>query len=88
MDNDGDQDLFVTQRLATNKLYARMPDGVCKVCQMLGLGRVCTERSYGASVGDYDKDGRLDVYICNYHSPQANWRRTGCFVPLVGQICR
>ena len=73
MDNDGDQDLFVTQRLATNKLYARMPDGSLQgVPDAGGLAGFATERSYGASVGDYDKDGRLDVYICNYHSPQAN----------------
>ena len=73
LDNDGDQDLFVTQRLATNKLYARMPDGSLQaVPNAGGLAGSETERSYGASVADYDKDGRLDVYICHYHTPQSD----------------
>ena len=73
LDNDGDQDLFVTQRLATNKLYARMPDGSLQaVPDAGGLAGSASERSYGASFADYDKDGRLDVYICHYHTPQSN----------------
>ena len=71
-DNDGDQDLFVTQRLS-NKLYARMPDGTLQEVPNAGaMGGTELERSYGASVADYDKNGRLDVYICHYHTPQTN----------------
>ena len=63
MNNDGDQDLFVTQRLATNKLYARMPDGSLQgVPDAGGLAGFATERSTELRQG-YDKDGRLDVHL-------------------------
>ena len=72
-DNDGDQDLLVTQRLAENRLYARMPDGsLQEVPAAGGMAGTELERTYGAAVADYDKDGRLDVYLCNYHTPQTN----------------
>ena len=73
LDNDGDQDLFVTQRLAPNILYARMPDGSLQaVPDAAGMAGSELERAYGASVADYDKDGRLDVYISHFHHPQSN----------------
>ena len=72
-DNDGDQDLFVTQRLSLNKLYAQMPDGsLQEVPNAGGMEGTELERAYGASVADYDKNGRLDVYISHYHTPQTN----------------
>ena len=89
LDNDGDQDLFVTQRLATNKLYARMPDGSLQaVPNAGGLAGSETERSYGASVADYDKDGRLDVYICHYHTPQSDYETNRLLRSMAGRICR
>lgn len=73
LDNDGDQDLLVSQRLAPNRIYARMPDGSL---QMVpgggGLEGSSLERTYGASVADYDNDGLLDVYFSQYHTPQTN----------------
>lgn len=73
LDNDGDQDLLVTQRLAPNRIYARMPDGsLHMVPGGGGLEGTSLERTYGASVADYDNDGRLDVYFSQYHTPQTN----------------
>lgn len=72
-DNDGDRDLLITQRLARNKLYARMADGTLQaVPNAGGLEGTELERTYGASIADYDKDGRLDVYLCHFHLPGAN----------------
>ena len=73
LDGDGDQDLFVTQRLAPNRLYSRMPDGsLQEVPNAGGMAGTSLERAYGASIADYDQDQRLDVYVCHYHTPQSN----------------
>ena len=72
-DNDGDEDLLVTQRLSSNKLYARMPDAsLQEVPNAGGIAGTELERTFGAAVADYDKDGRLDVYLNHYHTPQTN----------------
>lgn len=72
-DGDGDQDLLITQRLAPNRLYARMDDGLLQeVPNAGGMAGSEAERTFGASVADYDQDGRLDVYMCHYHTPQTN----------------
>ncbi|MBS18127.1 MAG: hypothetical protein CL835_01005 [Crocinitomicaceae bacterium] len=73
LDNDGDKDLFVTQRLAKNELFVRLDGGdLVRVPGAGGLGMAGTDRTYGASMADFDNDGLLDVYLCNYHSPAAD----------------
>ena len=34
-----------------------------------GIAGTELERTFGAAVADYDMDGRLDVYLNHYHSP-------------------
>ena len=66
IDNDGDQDLFVTYRLAPNRLYRN--DGemtLVDISDVCGIAQT-NQRSYGASFGDYDKDGLLDLFVANY----------------------
>ena len=70
IDNDGDQDLFVTYRLAPNKLYINEGDLV-----MTDFSAECgidqsNRRSYGACFGDYNNDGLLDLFVANYVSGQ------------------
>lgn len=66
IDNDGDQDLFVTYRLAANKLYLNNgDDGMEDVSEEAGIS-IASRRSYGACFGDYNNDGFLDLYVCNY----------------------
>lgn len=66
IDNDGDQDLFVTYRLAANKLYLNNGDaGMEDVTATSGISPA-SRRSYGACFGDYNNDGFLDLYVCNY----------------------
>ena len=85
LDGDGDQDLFVTQRLAPNRLYAQMPDGsMQEVPDAGGMAGTDLERTFGASIADYDQDGRLDVYVCHYHSPQTNSETNQLFRGLTG----
>ncbi|MCZ6786186.1 MAG: CRTAC1 family protein [Planctomycetota bacterium] len=68
LDNDGDQDLLVSN-LGPNRLYINDGNGrftdIAKEAGLVGPdARV--EWSTGIACGDYDRDGRLDVYIGNY----------------------
>ncbi|MDA0913360.1 MAG: CRTAC1 family protein [Bacteroidetes bacterium] len=70
IDNDGDQDLFVTYRLAANKLFINNGvQGFEDVSATCGINQ-SARKSYGASFGDYNKDGLLDLFICNYTASQ------------------
>lgn len=65
-DNDGDMDLTVTTWEGTYRLYAN--DGAFNftdVSEAAGLAQY-DRYSYGASWGDYDRDGDLDLYVCLY----------------------
>lgn len=66
IDNDGDQDLFVTYRLAANKLYRNNGDlEFVDISQTSGINQA-NYRSYGACFGDFDNDGLLDLFVANY----------------------
>jgi len=68
-DNDGDLDLFVATFLGGNKLYQN--DGNLNLTDIsfsVGLG-VTQDLSVGASFGDIDKDGDLDLYVSNHAYP-------------------
>ncbi len=67
-DNDGDGDLFVTRDgfsgLSRNTLFRNRGDGTfADVTDAVGLGEVSD--SFCAAWGDYDNDGRVDLYIGN-----------------------
>jgi hypothetical protein len=68
IDNDGDQDLFITYRLEPNRMYLNQGDlfmqDISSYCGILMEDR----RSYGASFGDYDNDGLVDLFVANYVS--------------------
>ena len=69
IDNDGDQDFLITNRNASNKLF--LNDGSMQftdVTSSCGISTSIISKSYGASFGDYDNDGYIDLYICNFHS--------------------
>jgi hypothetical protein len=66
-DNDGDRDLFTTSLGSAFKLYQNGADGsLTDVTTAAGFPST-DYRTYGNSWADYDRDGDLDVYICNYN---------------------
>lgn len=65
VDNDGDYDLFVTSDVNGNRLYLNEGNlNFTNVTEAYGLP---TQNlfTYGASWGDYNNDGFLDVFISN-----------------------
>jgi hypothetical protein len=73
IDNDGDQDFLITNRNASNKLW--LNDGSMQftdVTSTCGISTSVISKSYGASFGDYDNDGFIDLYICNFHTSVIN----------------
>jgi hypothetical protein len=73
-DNDGRLDLFVTY-YGTNVLYHNVGGGRFEdVTARAGLPTTGTRWGSGCSFVDYDRDGRLDLFVSNYLSfdlPQA-----------------
>jgi hypothetical protein len=66
LDNDGDQDLLVTN-LGPNRLWENDGTGHFRdVAEKAGFASYPSKWSTGVSVGDYDRDGLLDVYVSNY----------------------
>lgn len=64
IDNDGDADLFVTSVRGGNVLFANDGKGVFRdITAQAGLG--LAKHSSGAVFLDYDRDGLVDLFVCN-----------------------
>ena len=68
IDNDGDLDFMTTNRLSPNKLWRNDSGEFVDISSSSGLDQSQNTRSYGVSFGDYNNDGFIDIYICNYHT--------------------
>jgi enediyne biosynthesis protein E4 len=65
-DNDGWDDLFVTY-FGKNVLYHNNGDGTfTDVSQKAGVAGKATRWNTGCAFVDYDRDGRLDLFVANY----------------------
>jgi enediyne biosynthesis protein E4 len=71
-DGDGDPDLYVANFGEPNRLYRNDGDGTfTDVARSVGVDD--TGHGAGAAWGDYDNDGRLDLYVFNTNAgTQAN----------------
>ena len=66
-DNDGDPDLYITNFLAANQLWRN--DGgwrFADVSAQSGAAGPSGRWNTGATFGDYDLDGRLDLFVAGY----------------------
>lgn len=71
-DDDGDQDLFVTNMFGASQLYAndgqgRFTDVTRKTLKKTSYGAI------GCKAFDYNNDGRLDLFVADMHSDM--WMR-------------
>jgi enediyne biosynthesis protein E4 len=65
-DNDGREDLFVST-FGQNQLYHNRGDGTFEnVTRKAGLVSPRTRWGVGCAFLDYDRDGRLDIFVANY----------------------
>ena len=70
-DDDGDQDLYVANDYGRNNLYRNdgpTPDGRRFVDIAATAGVEDSASGMSASWGDFDRDGRMDVYVSNMFS--------------------
>jgi len=66
VDNDGDPDLFVTNEYSSNKLF--LNDGNGYLTDITNEAGLKTKLGgMGASFGDIDNDGDLDLYVANWY---------------------
>ncbi|MBR9847387.1 MAG: T9SS type A sorting domain-containing protein [Algicola sp.] len=71
-DNDGDKDLYVASHNASGRLYRN--DGNLNLTDVSITSGIFTtnQKSFGASWGDYDKDGFLDVFLTYRSGSESN----------------
>jgi len=75
-DNDGDIDLYIANFGTANRLLRNDGNNVF-VNVAAGTPLADAGNSTGATWGDYDNDGDLDLYVCNYDSPSKLLRNEG-----------
>lgn len=69
IDNDGDKDLFLSYENNSVRLYENTGElNLVDITLSSGLVMESGIRNYGASFGDYNNDGFLDLYLCKYHN--------------------
>lgn len=74
-DNDGDADVFITRSYGGSGLLQNVDGIYIDVSYDAGIIFDIEAFTHGASWGDVDKDGYLDLYVCNYEWNQSptNW---------------
>ncbi len=63
VDGDGDLDLYVTDSLGPNTLYANRGDGTYEISELSDQVAHAPDPSGGAVFADYDNDGDPDLYV-------------------------
>ncbi len=85
-DNDGDLDVYATNRTGDNRLFRN--DGTGFVPVFVGVGPTDSRPTVGACWLDFDRDGDLDVFLANQSgTTDALWRNDGSrFVDVAPQL--
>jgi enediyne biosynthesis protein E4 len=77
VDGDGDVDLLVTRKAGSNNLlYINSGGSFGEQAGAWGIGYDGAD-CQGAAVSDYDRDGDLDVFICNFTGDNLLFRNMG-----------
>ncbi len=98
-DNDGDLDIFVTngstfQELKQPEVLIPQPDALFRndgdgmftdVSESSGIAALPLRVGRGATFGDYDNDGDVDIFIVNNHAPPTLLRNEGDRSILTGR---
>lgn len=72
IDNDGDRDLFLSYEFDSVRLYENVGNlELVDITPQSGLLMEVNIRNAGASFGDYNNDGYLDLYLCKYYNSGA-----------------
>jgi hypothetical protein len=83
-DNDGDPDLYVSNNGEPNRLYRNNGDGTfTDVAPALGVTEPLA--SFACWWWDYDNDGRLDLFVCNFGNTLASIIRSHLGQPTEGE---
>jgi hypothetical protein len=91
MDGDGDLDLFLAdQSGAADAMLRNDGNAFVDVAPQLGMTgprRTNDEGGVGCAVGDYDNDGRLDLFVANYgHNQLYHNNGDGTFTDVAKQL--
>src|SRR5262245_25652090 len=91
MDDDGDLDLFLAnQSGAADAMWRNDGSAFVDVAPKLGMTgppRTKDEGGVGCAVGDYDNDGRLDLFVANYgHNQLYHNNGDGTFTDAAKQL--
>lgn len=70
-DLDGDQDLYVAADFGTDRFFLNLGDGTFKDHTEKAIG-IDTKKGMNADWGDYDRDGRPDVFVTNITDESMN----------------
>ena len=76
-DKDGDQDLYVTNRNAPNRLFMNNDDGTFSDMAVTAGVDGGTEYGQAAAWTDYDLDGKVDLFVANRYSRNFLFRNLG-----------
>ncbi len=69
IDNDGDKDLLLTYEYGAIRLYENIGDlELVDITEEAGILIEVGLRYSGASFGDYNNDGYLDLYVCKFYN--------------------